>query len=239
MSMSESMDRRTCASYMRAGVVALLVVTVAGCAAMGGAPLTDDERALREQSQVFDKTVLGGAAVGAGIGGITCMLFGQSVEDCVPEMVAGAAVGAAGGYLVAAKQKAASEQVRQTDIVTRDVVADNEKIARSVSLARNVLNENRAAVKALKERIATNKSEAGEIEAIQARLRSNIEILNTTIGKLNERKQMYVDALASLASEGEDTTALRVQVREMEDQIAQLVQYRSALEEEIDVELMG
>ena len=239
MSMSESMERRTCASYVRAGVVALLVVTVAGCAAMGGAPLTDDERALREQSQVFDKTVLGGAAVGAGIGGITCMLFGQSVEDCVPEMVAGAAVGAAGGYLVAAKQKAASEQVRQTDIVTRDVVADNEKIARSVSLARNVLNENRAAVKALKERIATNESEAGEIEAIQARLRSNIEILNTTIGKLNERKQMYVDALASLASEGEDTTALRVQVREMEDQIAQLVQYRSALEEEIDVELMG
>ena len=220
-------------------LAAVLVVAVAGCAATGGAALTDDERALREQSQIFDNTVLGGAAVGAGIGGITCMLLGQSAEDCIPEMMAGAAVGAAGGYLVAAKQKAANEQVRQTDIVTRDVVADNENIARSVALARNVLNENRAAVKTLKERIANNESEAGEIEAMQARLRSNIEILNTTIGKLNERKQTYVDALAGLESEGEDTTALRAQVREMEDQIAQLVQYRSALEDEIDVELMG
>ena len=239
MSMSELMERPTWAPRARAGAVALLVAAMAGCAAMGGAPLTDDELALREQSQVFDETVLGGAAVGAGIGGITCMLFGQSVEDCIPEMMAGAAVGAAGGYLVAAKQKAASEQVRQTDIVTRDVVADNEKIARSVVLARNVLNENRAAVNALRERVANNEAEAGEIEAMEARLRSNIEALNTTIGKLNERKQTYVDALASLASEGEDTTALRAQVREMEDQIAQLVQYRSELEEEIDVELMG
>ena len=217
----------------------MLVVVVAGCATMGGGALTEDEQALRQQSQVFDNTVLGGAAVGAGIGGLACMMLGQSAEECIPEMMAGAALGAAGGYLVAAKQKAADEQVRQTDIVTSDVVADNEQIARSVALARKVLNENRAAVKALRERIASNEAQAGEIEAMQARVRSNVEILNTTISKLNERRQTYVDALASLESEGEDTTALRGQVREMEDQIAQLVQYRSALEDEIDVELMG
>ena len=237
MTMSEWMERWICVS--RAAIVAMLVVVMTGCETTGGIELTDDERALRDQSQVFNETVLGGAAVGAGVGGITCMLLGQSAAECIPEMIAGAAVGAAGGYLVAAKQEAAAEQVRQTDIVTRDVVADNEKIAKSVALARNVLDENRAAVTALRERIASNEAEAGEAEAMEARLRSNIETLNTTISKLNERKQTYVDALAALTDEGEDTSGLSAQVREMEAQITQLVEYRSALEEEIDVELMG
>ena len=129
--------------------------------------------------------------------------------------------------------------MRQTDIVTRDIVAVNEQIAKSVVLAKNVLNENRTAASALRERIAKNEAQAEEIKAMQARLRSNVAVMSTTIDKLNERKQTFVDALASLEEEGEDTTAMRVQVREMEDQIAQLVQYRSALEEEIDVELMG
>ena len=129
--------------------------------------------------------------------------------------------------------------MRQTDIVTRDIVAVNEQIAKSVVLAKNVLNENQAAASALRERIAKNEAQAEEIKAMQARLRSNVAVMSTTIDKLNERKQTFVDALASLEEEGEDTTAMQVQVREMEDQIAQLVQYRSALEEEIDVELMG
>ena len=239
MSMSGSMERRRRPVCLRTGIIAIAAVAVTGCATMGGPDLTDDEKALRDDSQIFNETVLGGAAAGAALGGLSCMLLGQSVEECIPEMMVGGAVGAAGGYLVATKQAAANEHVRQTDVVTRDVVADNEKLAKLVSLARSVLNENRAAAEALQARIASNEAESGEIEAMQAKLRSNVDVLNNAIGKLNERRGTYVEALASLESEGEDTTALRRQVREMEDQIAQLIQYRSALEEEMDVELMG
>ena len=233
------MEHRCFAVRMRTGVIAMLAVAVTGCATLGGASLTENEQALRDDSQAFTETVLGGAATGALAGGGLCMLTGKSLQDCLGAAAIGGALGAAGGYAVATKQAAANENVAQTDIVTRDIEADNQKLGKLVASTRNVVQENRAAVEALKARVASKEAEAGEVEALQARLRSNADLLNNTIGKLNERKDTYTETLASMEGEGEDTTALRQEVSEMEDQIAQLVEYRSALEDEIDVELMG
>ena len=239
MSTSGLMECRGCVVRMRTGFVAMIVLAASGCAMMGGANLTDDEKTLRTDSQAFNETVIGGAAAGAGVAALGCMLFGSDLTDCLPAVAVGGVVGAASGYAVASKQRAAKQQVDEIEIVTGDIEVDNERLTTLVASARNVLDENRAAVEALKTRIASNEAEAGEIEALQAKLRSNVDVLNNTIGKLNERRDTYAEAAASLDGEGKNTTALRQKVREMEDQIAQLVQYRSALEEEIDVELMG
>ena len=221
-----------------------MVVAVTGCETMPGmttvdANLSAEERALREDANVFNATVLGGAAAGAAAGGLGCLLFGGSLTDCATEIAIGAATGGVVGYMTASSQRAANEQVRQADVVTRDIMAENEKLAKLVSSARSVLESNRASAEALKARIASKEADAAEIEAMQAKLRSNIGVLSSTIDTLTEKKHQYTEVAANLQSQGEETAEVRAQVREMEDHIALLVEYRDALEEELDVELMG
>ena len=57
-----------------------------------------------------------------------------------------------------------NEQVRATDIVTRDIRTENERLLTLAATARKVLEENRASNQELKARIAKNEAEAGEIE---------------------------------------------------------------------------
>ena len=204
-----------------------------------GTALTPEERALRAEAQVFEKTVLGGAAAGAAIGGVTCMLFGSSLSECGGEMALGAVAGGIAGYVTASKQQAANEQVRATDVVTRDIQADNERIGTLVATARKVVEENRASNQELRARIARNEAEAGEIKTRQNKIRENVEVLNGVIANLNEKRSQYAEVASNLENEGEDTGALRRQVDEMSEQIDLLVEYRTALEEELDVELMG
>ena len=225
-------------------ILAAVVIpgTLTGCMTFsdgGGASLSPEERTLRQEAQVFNETVLGGAAAGAAIGGLTCMLFGSSLGDCATEAAIGAAVGGIAGYVTASKQQAANEQVRATDIVTRDLHAENERLASLVATARRVLEENRASNEELRARIANNEAEAGEIDAQRRRIQSNVEVLNGVIANLNEKRSQYTEVAGNLDDEGEDTAALRKEVREMSEQIDLLVDYRTALEEELDVELMG
>ena len=222
--------------------VITIPVALTGCLTFsegGGVSLTPEERALREEAQVFNQTVLGGAAAGAAIGGFACMMFGSSLGDCAAEAAIGAVAGGIAGYVTASKQKAANEQVRATDIVTRDIHAENERLASLVATARSVLEENRASNEELRARIVNNEAEAGEIDAQRRKIQSNVEVLNGVIANLNEKRSQYTEVAGNLDDEGKDTAALRKQVREMSEQLDLLVEYRSALEEELDVELMG
>lgn len=223
---------------IRLGMTAACAVAIAGCAP-SQPPLTSDEQALRSNADVFNETVIGGAAAGAAVGGLTCLLLGGGPEDCVEEVALGAVVGGVAGYLTASKQEAANQQVAQIDIITRDIQAENAQAAKVVASARKVLDENRAAAKAVRERVANQEAEAADVAAMQAKLQSNINVLNGVIAKLGEKRDTFAEAAASLDAEGQQTAGLRQQVREMEDQIALLVQYRDVLVDEISVELMG
>ena len=223
---------------VRLGMIAACVVTAAGCMPQQP-PLTTDEQALRSDADVFNETVAGGAAAGAALGGLTCLLLGGGAGDCVEEVALGAVVGGVAGYLTASKQEAANQQVAQIDIITRDIQAENAQAAKVVASARKVLDENRATAKAVRERIANQEVEVAEVAAMQAKLQSNVDVLNGVIAKLGEKRDTFAEAATSLEAEGQQTAGLQEQVREMEDQIALLVEYRTALEEELSVELMG
>ena len=125
--------------------------------------------------------------------------------------------------------------VTASDIVTRDIHALDEKLASLVVTAHSVLEENRASNEELRARIANNEAEAGEIDAQRSRIQSNVEVLNGVIANLNEKRLQYTEVAGDLDDEGEDTAALRKQVRELSEQIDLLVEYRTALEEELDV----
>ena len=218
----------------------LFALMLTGCMAMGqGANLTPDEQALREDAQVFNETVVGGAATGALVTGLGCALLGGSLEQCAIAAGSGAALGGIAGYMTATSQRAAKQEVRQAEIITKDIVEENQKIKVIVAKAEKVLETNRAEAKKLKALIASKKAKAGEMEALQARMESSSATLNELVTNLEKKRAQYIEAADSLDGKGQDTAELRRAVKDMESQIALLVGYRTALEESLRVEVMG
>ena len=204
-----------------------------------GGNLTPEEQALREDAQVFNETVVGGAATGALIGGLGCALLGGNLEQCAIAAGSGAALGGITGYMTATQQRAAKQEVRQIDVITKDIVDENGKIKEVVARAEKVLETNRAEAKKLKALIASKKAKVGEMEALQARMESNSATLTELVTKLNKKRDQYIEIADNLQGKGQDTSELRQAVKDMESQIALLVEYRTALEESLKVEVMG
>ena len=225
---------------MRVGCTLLLVFMIAGCKTMGaGANLTADEQMLQEDAQVFEATVVEGAVTGAVVGGLGCLLLGGDAKDCAIALGTGAAIGGLTGYMTATKQRAAKQEVRQIDIITQDIEEENKNIKKFAALAQKILEKNRAEAKKIKALIASKKAQAGEMEALRARMETNRNSLNDAITKLQKKRDDFVKVADDLKGQGQDTTKLRRAVKDMEDQIAVLVEYRTALEESLRVEVMG
>lgn len=225
---------------VRVSCTLLLVFMIAGCKTMGaGANLTADEQMLQEDAQVFEETVVEGAVTGALVGALGCALFGGDAKDCIVAAGTGAAVGGIAGYMTATQQRAAKQEVRQIDVITQDIEEENNRIKKFAVLAQKILEKNRAEAKKIKALIASKKAQAGEMEALRARMETNRNSLNEAITKLQKKRDDFVKVAEDLKGQGQDTTKLRRAVEDMEGQIAVLVEYRTALEEELKVEVMG
>ena len=224
----------------RVGCALLLVLMITGCKTMGtGVNLTPNEQMLQKDAQVFEATVVEGAVTGALVGGLGCLLLGGNTTDCAIAAGTGAAVGGITGYMTATQQRAAKQEVRQIDIITSDIGEENDKIKKFTALAEKIIEDNRAEAKKLRALIVSKKAKAGDMEALQARMETNRDTLTEAITKLQKKRDRFVEAADELKGKGEDTTQLRQALKNMEGQIALLVEYRTAIEEELRVEVMG
>lgn len=77
---------------------------------------------------------------------------------------------------------------------------------------------------------------AERLAADRALIRSNVEVLNGVIANLSEKQTAYFEVESNLRSEGEDTAALRQQIRKISERMELLVEYRNALEDALEEE---
>lgn len=77
------------------------------------------------------------------------------------------------------------------------------------------------------------------MEALQARMETTRDTLTEAIAGSQKKRDQFVEAADELKGKGEDTTQARQALKNMEGQIALLIEYRTALEEELRVEVMG
>lgn len=202
----------------------------------GSEPLTPAEQAMREDADVFNETVFGGAATGAALGGVFCamsLLLGSNkngIATCAAAIGVGAAIGAVDGYMVATRQEAARRQVREIDLVTQDIEQSNARLRKLVASSQKVVEQNRERINEVKIKVAQNQARAEELTREQARLDDNIAVMSDTLENLRDERDGYVEVAGELASEGQDTSRLREQVREMNRQIEALESERDTLE---------
>ncbi|WP_417513565.1 hypothetical protein [Minwuia sp.] len=198
--------------------------------------LTPEERALRKDAEIFNETVFGGAATGAALLGGLCVvgaLLGNnnSLGRCAVLAGVGAAVGAVDGYLVAKRQEAARKQVREIDLVTQEMEEKNVKLRRLVATSKKVVEQNRERIRDVQIKVAQNQARQDELRIEKERLESNIDVMDETIASLKKERENYQDVADDLTNEGRNTTALRQEISEMNQQIAALERERNELEQ--------
>jgi uncharacterized protein YhaN len=234
--------------YGRVPAIAFLSVALAlaGCQTAGDSgrttlfgssePLTPAEQEMRNDADVFNETVFGGAATGAALGGLLCalsLLSGgkNNAAVCATAIGVGAALGAVDGYMVATRQEAARRQVREIDVVTEDIEQSNARLRKLVASSQKVVEQNRERINEVKLKVAQNQARAEELTREQARLDDNIAVMSNTLDSLRDERDAYVEVAGELGAQGQDTAKLRAQVVEMNRQIAALEKERDALEE--------
>lgn len=245
------LNLRKCQSWKFVCLIPALLIGLAGCVTTGDTAdsnpfaalfptkepknLSPEERQMREDANVFRDTVLGGAATIAGVAGLACMLehgFDRdNLKKCAAYAAVGGLVGAIDGYRTAKKQEASRNKVREIDLITQEVEQRNAAAQRMLESSRKVVEQNRERISEVKQQVAQNEVREEQLAEEKNRLQSNIDVMNKSIGTLEQDKQTYQALADKLEMEGQDVAGLRSQVESMNLQVAALEQERNALEE--------
>lgn len=175
-------------------------------------PMTPAEQRLRDDNQVFNETVMGGAATGALQGALLGLLVGLATGDA-QQALAGAAIGAgvgavAGGidgWRVASKQEASRKQIREIELVTDKVEEENRRSQQAIDNMDLVIADTTRSLRSGRAGLRSQTVTAEEVARREARARKNIAQIDELIEGIEERNREYAKISGALRAEGEDT----------------------------------
>jgi hypothetical protein len=192
-------------------------------------PLSPDEQKLREESEIFNRTVLEWTLALCGVGALAGLAAGRDLASVLIGCGAGAVVGFGTGYYVEQKRRSYRNDEQRLDAMIADVQKDNQQLERTLTASKKVVKADVAKIERIDEQLKN-----GEITAAQAVTRMNAvddnrEFLEDTVANLKKRR----DDWKQIASETRRDGSAQKQA-EMRQQIATLERQIAALEGELD-----
>jgi DNA repair exonuclease SbcCD ATPase subunit len=223
--------------------------SMAGVFGTGQKPaLTPAEQRLREDANTFNETVLGGvaynAAVGAALGALVGYLHSggdlkQMLVYSSAGIAAGGVYGLIDGYRTANKQEAARRQVREVELITDKVRAENDQIEQSIKTAETVVSETRTKAAEVEQKLQNQEITTVQAESELQNHRDNIAELDKLIAGLQKRQDEYKQVADSIRQEGEDTSELDAQIAASSQRLAELQSEREVLAQSLEVTRIG
>ena len=217
-------------------LILALAMSLAGCETMpglGGAPqqpLSAAEQQMQNDQKRFNDTVISavlmGAAGGAAIGGLGCLLAGCRGKDAVGAAAVGAVVGGAAlgidGYVTAKKEQAGKQNLRAVQVAANDVRQDNGRLQAYLDSSGKVLNEGRTRLASLQRDVAAKRISAQEAQQTREREERNIASMNQTLTQARKTRDQYMEAAGKMSDTPQNKRDLDNEIRRMNQQIAQL-----------------
>ena len=241
---------------MRTGAILLILTVPAGCATDGRGPLsglgdilasedpadlTPAERRLRNDRRVFNETILGGVATGAVAGALIGALIGAAsgkrgaiARGALIGGGVGAVAGGLDGWRVATRQEAARKRVREIDLATEKVEAENRRIQASLDNIDVVIADSRRSLRGARSGYRSNRVALDEVRRQEARAERNIRVMDEVIGKQNDRLAEQERIAESYRRDGQNTRQLDRQIAETKRQLKQAERERDALAAELE-----
>lgn len=241
----------------KAASVALIATMPVACAPSSGSgpsifsaaedqsALTPAERRLRRDNRVYNETILGGAAEGAITGAVLGALFGLA-SGKAKNVAQGAAIGAAAGgilggldgWRVATRQEAARKNVREIELATDKVVAENRAMQQSLDNIDVVIAATTRSLRSARAGYRANTVSLDEMRAREARARANLNQTEELIEKLEDRQGDQEEIARSLRSDGYNTREIDREIAETRRLIRDRERERELLAAELDREVI-
>ncbi|MBK1665459.1 hypothetical protein CKO38_16030 [Rhodospirillum rubrum] len=218
----------------------------AGSATSADYPMTSAEKQLAEDNQIYNETIFGGAATGAVAGALLGALVGFATGDARNAAiyagvgaVGGGLVGGLDGYMVAKKQEAARAKVREIQLVTRDVEAENDRIAKSIANMDLVIAQTRSSLEQGRKDFKSGKINAVQAKKTEDRAKRNLTAVDGLISGMETRNKEYTDVSKQLKAQGENTAQLDKQIADARTQIERKKKERDLLAQDLEQGRIG
>ncbi len=241
----------------RNSIVVLMAVALAACQTTGGRTsfaeqdkpqyaMTAAEKQLEDDNEIYNDTILGGAAEGALKGALLGAVIGLATGNLRNAMI-GAGVGAIGGgvvggldgYMVAKKQEAARKKVREIMLVTEDVEKENDNLNRSIANMDVVIDQTRSSLEKSRADFKAGTATVADVRRTEDRVERNLASMGDLIDGMETRNKEYAEISKALKKQGEDTTKIDAEIAKAKEQIAQKKKERSLLEQDLEQGRIG
>lgn len=240
----------------KAASVAIIATMPVACAPPGGGPsvfasaedernLTPAERRLRRDNQIYNETLLGGVAQGAIVGALLGAIVGLSsgklenaAEGAVIGAAAGGVLGGLDGWRVATQQEAANKNVREIELATDKVVAENRAMQQSLDNIDVVIAATTRNLRSARAGYRASTVTLEEMRAREARARSNVAQTEELIEKLEDRQEEQEEIARSLRSDGYNTREIDREIADTRREIQERERERELLAAELDREVI-
>jgi hypothetical protein len=193
---------------------------------------TPAEKQLRDDAEAYNKVVLGGAlvgaAAGAAIGAVSCLFVDSrdrsscAVQRAVIGGAVGGIAGAVDGYYTAKKQQATQQKVREIDLVTRDVRADNARLQAFIRSSDTVLAESRTKLTQLNSDVAAKKVSIQQAKAERAQIEQNRDLMQNTLDNMKKSRDVYNQTSAKMPATAAGKRDLDAEMKRLNQEIAVL-----------------
>ncbi|MEO1091053.1 MAG: hypothetical protein AAFX81_10495 [Pseudomonadota bacterium] len=223
-------------------VVIVTMFMVAACQSTGSfgtpaQPLTPEEQRIRSEARLFNETVFGGAvtkaAVYGGVAALATLLLtgdpGRAAQAALVGVVAGGAVGALDGYMVATQQEAANRQVREIEVHIANVQQDNQRLEQSIQTTQRVIASTEARLAAAESQAVNDRAAVASLQAERARAADNVETIDELISGASTRRDQHIAVAQNMRERGIDTAVLDQQIAESTQKLQRLSEERDLL----------
>jgi hypothetical protein len=156
--------------------------------------LSASEKALRERSKAFDRTVWQGVLIGAVAGTAIGAVAGGDAEDAVSGAIIGASLGALAGIYVAKKQQKFANQEDQLDSMTNDVRIANQNTEELIANIRAVIAEDERRLAEVQARYQRGQATAVAVQQERGRIWSNRTVVEKAALGAKDQYQVFEGA---------------------------------------------
>jgi outer membrane lipoprotein SlyB len=195
-----------------------------GCQGSGGVSSRNVDPALAKSNtaKFFSKSAWQSCAIGAGLGGIGCMLAGGKTGVCLASAAVGCGVMMGANYYLDNKRAEYADAEMRLDVYIQDIQQNTYEVQAVTETAKAVLDKNLATLNVLNNQIKKDSLNKKQAQKDLVQIDANIAYLQDKLQRMREVENDWISISSQERQSGMNISKLDKQISQLHKQISVL-----------------